>query len=302
MDDLTFENMEGLWRVAPTDIKQSIIQAADPQTARNLCKLNNQSRAICRNRLHEQTKYRVCLGDDNSAVECDQVPMFSRQQFLAVIPVQIKIYPNDLVQLTHVFYSQNYKLPTEGFVTALFKAKLMNTICAIIRPEFLLTPEATTLLLPPYLDTKLIDAVTTQFSKLFADATTYEMKIFLDNADATSRISIGTLYQGGFTDVRRGPISADINIHNMPIAHEQNLTERIVQDDRIAEYIKARVRPILVNQGNSLINLIESTVTATILNVFQLSRLLKIAFDLDHYHNATLFINLDRKVVIYTAL
>lgn len=92
--------MQELWHKASTDIKQSIIQAADPQTARSLCQLNSQSRHICRTKLTPQTKYRVCLDDDNAAVECDQIPMFSKRQFISVIPKNILIYTDDAVQLT----------------------------------------------------------------------------------------------------------------------------------------------------------------------------------------------------------
>lgn len=167
--------MEGLWQAAPTDIKQSIIQQADPKTARSLCRLNRQSREICQNRLAPKDKYRICLGNTKTATECDQIPIFSQQQFLSLIPKDILIYADDPIQLTHEFYSQNYKLPSEGFATSLRKAKLMNTICAIIRPEFLLTPTAKQLLLPPYVDTTLIDTIIRHFSKLFGSAKTFEI-------------------------------------------------------------------------------------------------------------------------------
>lgn len=292
--------MEGLWQAAPTDIKQSIIQAAAPQTARSLCQLDKQSRSICRTKLTSQTKYRVCLDDDNAAVECDKIPMFSKRQFLTLVPPQIEIYPQDVIQLTHQFYSQNYRSPTEGFAVSLRKAKLMNTICAIIRPEFLLTPAAKQLLLPPYVDTAVIDTVIRQFSKHLIEATPYGMNIFLDNADATSRISIGLFYNGNLRNIPEGPINVEVNVRGLTIEDKRKFAERVIQDDLISEYIKEKARRMLMNPGNSLISLIEPVVM--ILNVFQLSRLLKIAFDIDHYHSPELSIHLDRRIVAYTTM
>lgn len=176
----------------------------------------------------------------------------------------------------------------------------MNTICAIVRPEFLLTPTAKQLSLPPYVDTELIDNVMSEFSKHLMEVTPYGMNIFLDNASATSRISIGSFYNGGLGNVHEGPMNAELNVRGLTIENKRKFAERVVQDDRISEYIKEKARLMLMNPGNSLISLIEPTVM--ILNVFQLSRLLKIAFDLDHYHNATLSIHLDRRIVAYTTM
>jgi hypothetical protein len=77
------------------------------------------------------------------AIKCDKIPMFFDRQFLSLVPQNIEIFKDDAIQLTHQFYSQNYKLPNEGNAIALRKAKLVNMICAVIRPEFLATEEAT---------------------------------------------------------------------------------------------------------------------------------------------------------------
>ena len=293
--------MEELWNRSSTDVKQSIIQQADPATARSLCQLDNKSRSICRNRLQAQTKYRVCLDDDNAAVECDQIPMFSKRLFLSVIPPQIKIYPEDAVQLTHEFYSQNYRLPNEGFAVSLRKAKLMNTICAIVRPEFLLTPQGSQLSLPPYADTIIIDGVVRQFSKLLdGTANNFELLVSLHNADGPSRIAMGTFYSHKFRDARRGAIGAGFNTSEASLIYKTEFARRIVNDNFIAEHSKENARQILINPGNSLITMIESIETD--LNVFHLSRLLKAIFDIDHYHSAALSVYVDHSTVLEVAL
>lgn len=145
------------WQTASGDVKQSIIARADPPTVRNFCQADRNSREICRDRLPAVVKYRSCLDSSESAQECDKISMFSRPQFLNVVPPQISIIPDDELQLTHEFYSQKYKLKTEGFSEALYKAKIINTICAIIRPHILRTYRDKMGAIPPYVSAEMID-------------------------------------------------------------------------------------------------------------------------------------------------
>jgi hypothetical protein len=148
------------WETSSSDVKQSIISRADPETARRLCQTDRKSRETCRDRLPADVKFRFCLDSSTSAKECDLIPMFSRQQFLRLIPPQIEIFADEPLQLRHEFYSQNYKLPDEGFSEALRKAKVINTICVLIRPHILIEYGNQMGDLPPYIDaTKLDEAV-----------------------------------------------------------------------------------------------------------------------------------------------
>lgn len=151
------------WQTASSDVKQSIISRADPSTVRSFCQADRNSREICRDRLHEEVKFRSCLDSKESARECDRIPMFSKQQFLKLIPPQIKIFPDDPLQFTHEFYSQKYKLPNEGFSEALRKAKIINTLCALIRPNFLFQHSKNMLPLPAYVDADFVDRTITNY-------------------------------------------------------------------------------------------------------------------------------------------
>jgi hypothetical protein len=158
------DDQEESYATTSADVRQTIISNADPATARRLCQLDKQHRMICRDRLPVEQKYRICLNRATDAIECDSIPMFSKQQFLALIPKNISIHPTDAIQLTHEFYSQQYKLPTEGFAVALRKAKIMNTICAAVRPDFLSSKEAATIPLPSYVNSTLLDAIMHEYS------------------------------------------------------------------------------------------------------------------------------------------
>lgn len=145
------------WQTASMDVKQSIISQGDPQTVRRLCQSNRQSRELCRDRLPAEIKFRSCLDSKEAAQECDRIPMFSRQQFLRLIPPQIEIFADEPLQLRHDFYSQNYKLKTEGFSEALRKAKIINTLVALSRPNVLLKDADQLPALPAYIDADKLD-------------------------------------------------------------------------------------------------------------------------------------------------
>ena len=112
------------------------------------------------------TKAQMCLLSDNMAKECDTVPMYSRNQFQALVPKQIEIFHDDPLQLRHEFYSQNYKLETEGFAQALYKARVINTACALMRPQVLIEYADKLPLLPPYMDASLLDLATGLYTKM----------------------------------------------------------------------------------------------------------------------------------------
>lgn len=147
-----------------------VLQAAtnSPQDAINLCQADARSRKAC-NLLPEHPKAEICLKNNQLAGECDKIPMYSKDQFLRLIPAQIEIFPNDPLQIRHEFYSRNYKLPTDGFARALYKAKVINTVCALIRPQILITHSSEFPPLPPYMNASLIDMGLALFEKLEKD-------------------------------------------------------------------------------------------------------------------------------------
>ena len=278
--------MQHSWYTASSDVKKLIVQAADPGTARSLCQLDDQSKELCRTRLQAPDKYRICLDGANGAAECDGMSMFSQQQFLSAVPVNIEIFTEDPVQLTHQFYSQNYKLPNEGYAIALRKAKLMNTLCAVLRPEFLLTDQAKLLPIPPYVDTTLLDIVSREYAKVVADESQTALlilKVVLKTNDLKWKIEIGVIYEKRMTDILKGPYQVNLRLDRTPPDDETKFVKQILADDFMVEYIKDLIRPAALRTFRHVLSVLDPN--SPTLNVFQLSRLLKIAFDLGYYHD-----------------
>lgn len=290
--------MQHSWYTASSDVKQLIVKAANPPTARSLCQLDDQSTELCRTRLQAADKYRICLDGANGAAECDGMSMFSQQQFLSAVPVNIKIFTEDPVQLTHEFYSQNYKLADEGFALALRKAKLMNTICAIIRPEFLLTEEAKTLPIPPYVDTTLLDAVAREYVRFDTDPqTTYESSfeetIVIKHKDLDAEIKIEAVYHGG----HKTPSRVYFYFKGVLITGIEPFFKMIERDEFIDPMLKKRVRESSHTHYTIGMSMYYTRSTGQ-LNVFQVSRFLKIVFDLGYYRDATAtIISVSKKIL-----
>lgn len=266
-----------------TGVKQVILIQADPETARSLCQADNRHREICRDNLPIQEKTRICLGNDNDAAECDLIPMFSQRQFFALIPKNIEIFPEDNVQLTHQFYSQQYKLPTEGYSLAIYKAKMLNTICAITRPQFLLTDVARQLKLPPYIDTSLLDDVVRDYVKNFQDNPNPEayFEITINSKNSRRRsCGIQINYYRGESDLGPsvGPpnfMSFVLSILGEDLVDEFTRIARVINND---EYLKP-LRGLPTVYSNELYLSISKPI-----NAFTVSRVVKILFDEGYYH------------------
>ncbi len=266
-------------------VKQTILQQADPVTARSLCQTDQRHRRLCRDNLSIEEKTRICLGDDKTATECDLIPMFSQQQFFSLIPKNIEIYPQDKVQLTHEFYSQQYKLATEGYSVALLKAKLMNTICAITRPDFFLTDVGKQLPLPKYVDVNLLNDVIEDFL--------FNRKADRDN-DPYFEITVKfSNHQGvkGYLEVMYGCVACNppycymlktcdfaLTINGKSLRDEFNTINRLINDDK---YLKPVHHLHMVNDADLSLNAQHP------LNAFEVSRIVKILFDRGYYHNMT---------------
>lgn len=285
-------NQELSYATASTDIRQSIIVNADPSTARALCQLDNRHRSICRDRLPIAQKSRICLDSTLSAKECDKIPMFSRQQFLNLIPQNIAIYPEDAIQLTHEFYSQQYKLPTEGFAAALRKAKLMNMICALSRPDFLLDPASAELKLPAYLDFAMIDDIIKKYAdtlkapindrdgpidgnvKWFSIGFTLSSGPNKDADYAILRFEHRNL-QGDANRLRLRDIFIQIRYRRASTFSE---VEGILRDDKFLKAINIETRDKGPAGGYITIESY-SSLPEKLINAFLLSRILKVLFD-----------------------
>jgi len=148
--------------------KQNIVSQAQPTDAISLCQVDSRSRQAC-DSLPISEKVRICLINDQNASKCDSIPMFSRFQFLSLIPPQILVHDDDPLQPIHEFYSQNYKLPTEGFSVAMYKARLMNTICAAMRPEILIKYADRFPPMPPYMNVDVIESIVANYAMVSKD-------------------------------------------------------------------------------------------------------------------------------------
>ena len=301
---------EESWETASADVKQSIVSRADAATARALCQTDRHSRAVCRDRLPIREKSRLCLGNTANAQECDLIPMFSQQQFQSLVPKSIEIYADDPVQMTHEFYSQNYKLPTEGFSVALRKAKIMNTICAITRPDFLVTPEAATLHLPSYIDPSLLDSVIEEYRAGLkqigiGDGGFILMAVRLYDANTNSRIKIDVAYNGNEDLTSLDVYRLNINLQYLPLEIAEEFLRAVHNDkylanvDRLWADTVAHLQPILPkDRMGRRLALVQEPVRVfkrsrrkkTAPNAFHLSRLVKIAMDLGYFHNADVYI------------
>lgn len=287
--------MRHSWETASADVKQLIIQSADPQTARNLCSLDDRSTELCQNRLQTADKYRICLDGSNGADECDKMSIFSERQFLASVPEKIEIFTEDPVQMTHRFYSQTYKLSNEGFAVALRKAKLMDTICAIIRPEFLLMPETAELPIPSYVDTAILDVVAQEYAKFNADSlptpeSGFGTWIPLKHKTSGAQIDIQNFYRVG----HKTPFRIYFDINKMVFEDITKFFGMVKEDAYIHPVLKRRVDDAIFS-GKYTITMAGRGISGKQLNVFQLSRFLKIAFDLGYYQEPEVIAGVNAK-------
>lgn len=279
--------MQHSWYTTPADVKQLIVSAADPQTARSLCQLDDEARRVCRDYVPAQQKYRICLGGGEAAAECDGIPMFSERQFVALVPQRIEIYTEDPVQMTHQFYSQTYKLSGEGFAVSLRKAKLMNTICAAVRPEFLLTSEAALLPLPAYVDTTVLDTVIREYVKFLG---TPDPKAVLaivvtlnHNVEKDARIKL--LVYHTVYDQHHDLYKAELYANEIFQRDVEVFINKLNRD----EYIPFNFRTSITMRKFGDRYIIPRSTLAfpkglIPINVFHISRLLKIAFDMGYYY------------------
>lgn len=273
-----------------SDVRQSIIRRADPQTARNLCLVDRRSRQLCQRTLTITDKSRICLDDLGAARKCDQIPMFSQRQFLALIPKNILVYHDDTYHNTYEFYPQGYKLPDEGFAAALRKAKLMNTICAIVRADFLLAESTLELEIPPYLDVELLDTVKKAYhaftTQKFQWGNPFTILIELYNVSLTEHLTIDVRYRELEQSLESILVTGDLEMRDLSTASRELFSEAVNQDQYLeivadrAEEVFGRGVPYHFTFGSG-----EES-----LNAFWLSRLIKIAFDQDYYYQCKLLI------------
>lgn len=282
-----------------SDVRQSIIAAAEPQAVRSLCQTDRQHREFCQKRLTPKDKSKICLDSLGAAQECDLIPMFSQRQFLTLIPKNIEIFADDPVHNTFEFYPQGYKLSSEGFSVALRKAKLMNMICAIVRLDFLLAESTLQLKIPPYIDTELLDAV----RKAYATASTQQdpeerylqMEILLFDEDSAGSIGIYVRYLTGTQiDVEIAQLSLD---EKSPSVKNSIAAEAV--EDKFLKPIMDDVASDMDNDSTELPDYWSLFLPGeSTLNVFRLSRLLKVLFDLGYYHECKLVIRAEPKYTI----
>ena len=107
--------------------------------------------------------------------------MITEQQFKLLITKNIEVFADDPLQLRRDFYSQGYKLASEGFTEALYKAKLMNTICALLRPDINLEYAPVMPQLPLYVDAGVVRLNQQLFQKDVQSQTAHRVMISIYN-------------------------------------------------------------------------------------------------------------------------
>ena len=295
------------YETASADVKQSIISRTDPETARALCQANRQSREICQNRLSIQDKSRICLKNSKAAAECDLIPMFSQQQFLSLVPKNILMHPDDPIHNTYEFYPQGYKLPTEGFAVALRKAKIMNTICAIIRPDFFLSNSIQRPPLPAYMDAGFLDQVRagyiTAATYKYAHEKSLALGLLLYHVARRERILISVDYDWPTGDINEYNTDAKVDLKDIPSA-SRRLFFKGMTEDHFLDSVTTFIRATLEDDDDEPhgFPLILATSDETNINVFRLSRIIKIALDQGYHYRCDIGIWAGPELDIKTTL
>ena len=297
--DFVFNNGKQSYATTSSDVRQIIISQAEPQAARQACQLDRRHREICQQRLTAKNKSRICLDSTGAAQECDLIPMFSQRQFLELIPKNILIYAEDPVHNTFEFYPQGYKLATEGFSVALRKAKLMNTICAIVRPNFLFMESTLQLDIPAYLDAVLLDTLKKEYS------TTYEHSlkkpfyiiIRLYNFNSSEYLNILISYYELKNLQEPTMMLASFNVDKLSTSSNELFFEAVKQD----KYLERFVENAQYQRNTVVPHRYSFNFEGDTLNVFHLSRFIKIALDQGYYYNCKLDIRsfgTDTKIIL----
>ena len=172
-----YGRMPESYSTASRDVKQSIIRAALRNTsdqaaikgAISLCQTERGTANVCQT-LPIEDKTRMCFsgGNLNNARLCERVPVVTQTDFERWIPRQLDIDETDELQLTHDFYKQSYKMHDEGYAEAMHKARIINTICALSRPDILTSYADILPTLPAYLDIDLINRVLQSYRSINA--------------------------------------------------------------------------------------------------------------------------------------
>jgi hypothetical protein len=285
------------YATASSDVRATIISNADPATARQLCQLDRQHRMICRDRLPQEKKYQLCLGRDRTARECDRIPMFSQQQFMRLIPRELNAHPDDFIPMTNEFYLQQYKLSTEGFATAIRKAKLMNEICAIVLPEFLVSESARQLTMPGYIDVGIIDEIIGEYKKALKEPKgvrwIFNMSINLYDFKASQACNIVIGLGKGEQPNTLYPSRAAWSFDYMT---SQSAKAKFITRIKNDPYLQSFIRFIEAEDGGEPRSIFllktQDEDSPPVLDAFKLSRLLKIAFDMDYVHNAMVYLQI----------
>ncbi len=231
---------------ASRDVKYSIIRAAlrNPQDqaaikgAISLCRTEVATATVCQN-LPVQQKATLCLSGNNldNPRACQQVPVFTRADFERLIPRQLEVTDGDELQLSHDFYAQKFKLADEGYAEAMYKARLINTICALIRPDILTQYAKILPPLPPYLDLELIQRVMQVYlsinqklidtlvsvDEIYAEP--FGIEIRMTGAPPQTIITLELIFQSPNSDLSQPTVASfKCNIECLP-ATDENLAQ-----------------------------------------------------------------------------
>lgn len=278
----TEESHNESWETASNDVKRLIFRNLPVQARTSLCQSTKTNREFCRDKLPLNDKIETCLKYNTWAQNCDKIPMFSREQFFDFIPATIAIYPEDPIQLTHEFYSQNYKLSSEGFAEALFKARVLNKICAISRPDYFADDPSRFETLPPYVNRESIQICVREYLKV----RDYDNDVY---NDLSKTFKLEIILQGEGRNDCKIYITYDFTDENFPLVSRvlfyvnyiESSSQNRVYQSLMSDPFLIKLKPFMrewPDDNKSGVQAGDDFHDGHV-NTFHLSRMLKVALD-----------------------
>jgi hypothetical protein len=176
------------------------------------CQTDRGTRRACQ-LLPIETKINLCFERQHGlARQCDKIPAFTKAEFEELIPKDREVREDDELLFSHDYYPRRYKLATEGFSEAMYKARWINTICAIARVQMFLEYSDLIPPLPIYVDRALIQEAVTTFDYVNATENTDDYRVwtsssvfaatftFSDGKGYGFRLILNQYYSGHSTD------------------------------------------------------------------------------------------------------
>lgn len=253
------------------------------------CQTDRGTRKACQ-LLPIQDKIDLCFQRQHGLErQCDKIPAFTKADFDRLIPKEIEVREDDELLFNHDYYPRNYKLPTEGFSQALYKARWINTICAIARVQMFLEYPDLMPPLPIYVDHELIQEAISVFNyadtkgdnddyRYWSGLSIFAVSFtFSDSHGYGFKLIIGQFYSGHSTDEIKIKLW---NTEAKLLRLEQTQRVHQVLQELQADPIVSRYRhphdQRVSNEGNINFLHLKGITAIAPPNVFGISRIVKI--------------------------